>query len=80
MDWDDDDWEISDEEFAAAKAEALERFGVMPLSLQRILDMGGRFGRPARQSARDDCCCYPDVPCSASPDGDVKGVSGSPAE
>ena len=37
--------EISDEEFEAAKAEAIARWGVIPPSLQRIIDQGGRFGK-----------------------------------
>ena len=36
--------DISDEEFELAKADALRRWGVMPPSLQRVIDRGGRFG------------------------------------
>jgi hypothetical protein len=37
--------EISEEEFEAAKADAFRRWGAIPPSLQRVIDLGGRFGR-----------------------------------
>ena len=40
-----DPYDISDEEFEAAKTEAITRWGVIPPSLQRIIDQGGRFGK-----------------------------------
>ena len=43
--------EISDEEFEAAKAEAIARWGVIPPSLQRIIDQGGRFGKSLHRRA-----------------------------
>jgi hypothetical protein len=39
-----DPYDISDEEFAAAKADLIERFGAVPPTLQRVIDRGGRFG------------------------------------
>lgn len=38
--------EISEAEFEAAKADVIARFGAVPLSLQRVIDRGGRFGLP----------------------------------
>ena len=35
--------DISEEEFEAAKADALRRWGIIPPSLQRVIDRGGRF-------------------------------------
>lgn len=65
----DRDFEISDEEFAAAKAHCLKQFGEIPPSLQRVIDMGGRFAYPGSFGYRQEIpaaenCCYPDVPCS----------------
>jgi len=37
--------DISEEEFEAAKADVLRRWGAIPPSLQRVIDHGGRFGR-----------------------------------
>jgi hypothetical protein len=37
--------DISEDEFEAAKADALRRWGAIPPSLQRVIDLGGRFGR-----------------------------------
>ena len=42
-----DDRPITDEEFEAAKAHWLERGGIPP-SLQRVIDLGGRFRLGAR--------------------------------
>jgi len=42
-----DEHDISDEEFEAARADLIARFGAIPPSLQRVIDMGGRFGRAA---------------------------------
>jgi hypothetical protein len=39
-----DEHDISDEAFEAAKADVMARFGVIPPSLQRVVDQGGRFG------------------------------------
>jgi hypothetical protein len=39
--------EIGDEEFAAAQADLIRRFGAVPPALQRVVDRGGRFGMPA---------------------------------
>jgi hypothetical protein len=41
-------FEISDEEFRAARADALARWGAIPPSLQRVVDRGGRFARVRR--------------------------------
>lgn len=45
----DDPEDISEEEFGAAKADALRRWGVIPPSLQRVIDHGGRFGLVTRR-------------------------------
>ena len=42
---------ISEEEFEAAKADALRRWGAIPPSLQRVIDRGGRFGRVTTAAA-----------------------------
>jgi hypothetical protein len=42
-----EDGDISEEEFEAAKADALSRWGAIPPALQRVIDHGGRFGRAA---------------------------------
>jgi len=42
-----DEHDISDEESEAARADLIARFGAIPPSLQRVIDMGGRFGRAA---------------------------------
>lgn len=44
------DWEITDEEFEFAKAEAIARFGKLPPTLQRAVDRGGRFVRSSRRA------------------------------
>jgi hypothetical protein len=41
--------DISEEEFEAAKADALRRWGIIPPSLQRVIDRGGRFRLAAQQ-------------------------------
>jgi hypothetical protein len=46
----DDPWEISDEEFEAAKAALIEKHGAIPPSLQRVIDQGGRFAGPSEAS------------------------------
>jgi hypothetical protein len=48
-----DPYEISDEEFEAAKADLIERFGAVPPTLQRVIDRGGRFGMTADLSPAD---------------------------
>jgi hypothetical protein len=40
-----DDYDISAEEFDAAKTYLMERYGEIPPSLQRVADRGGRFKR-----------------------------------
>ena len=59
----DDPAEISEEEFEAAKADVLRRWGAIPPGLQRVIDRGGRFGRVTnRGSGRQDVsswrACY----------------------
>jgi hypothetical protein len=44
---------ISEEEFEAAKADVLRRWGVIPPSLQLVIDHGGRFGRAVTETAGD---------------------------
>jgi hypothetical protein len=39
------DWDITEEEFEAARREMLDRFGEIPPSLQKVIDRGGRFRR-----------------------------------
>lgn len=46
-----DEFEITLEEFEAAKAHLIERHGAIPSSLQRVIDLGGRFGRAEPPSA-----------------------------
>jgi len=43
---------ISDEEFEAARADVIRRYGKIPPSLQRVVDRGGRFGMAAVKAAR----------------------------
>lgn len=45
--------EISDEEFEAAKADVIARFGSIPPTLQDVIDKGGRFGRPVERAGGD---------------------------
>jgi hypothetical protein len=47
----DDPDEISEEEFEAAKADVLRRWGAIPPSLQRVIDRGGRFSRATTGAA-----------------------------
>jgi hypothetical protein len=47
-----DEHGITEEEFEAAKAHLLERYGLIPPSLQSVIDRGGRF-RLADPAARE---------------------------
>ncbi len=40
-----DEFDISEEQFEAAKAHLIARHGAIPQSLQRVVDLGGRFAR-----------------------------------
>jgi hypothetical protein len=42
--------EITEQEFELARAEAIERFGTLPPSLQRVIDVGGRFARACNRA------------------------------
>lgn len=48
-----DPYQISDEEFEAAKAGVTARYGSIPPSLQKVIDMGGRFGLAAARGTED---------------------------
>jgi hypothetical protein len=62
-----DEHDISDEEFEAAKADAIDRFGKIPPFLQHVIDSGGRFGVPVCGECGEPSGAH-DLYCSKHPD------------
>jgi hypothetical protein len=51
------DWEITEDEHAAARAHLIEHHGEVPASLQRVEDLGGRFAGPVNPDLCPVCEC-----------------------